>query len=85
MNFDLPSPLVDYLKELDDFIEREIRPLEQQDDNINNRRQEAVRQRQEIQNEMSQAEQEMGSLNDTSETDEPSNRADLRATNSPSP
>lgn len=34
MNFDLPDHLVDYLKELDAFIEREIRPLEEQDDNI---------------------------------------------------
>ena len=34
MDFDLPADLVAYLGELDDFIEREIRPLEQQDDNI---------------------------------------------------
>jgi len=34
MNFDLPADLKDYLVELDDFIEREIKPLEQQDDNI---------------------------------------------------
>ena len=34
MNFDLPAELVAYLKELDDFIEREIAPLEAQDDNI---------------------------------------------------
>jgi len=34
MNFELPPHLVEYLKELDDFIEREIRPLEAQDDNI---------------------------------------------------
>ncbi len=34
MNFDLPEALVQYLQELDDFIEREIKPLEQQDDNI---------------------------------------------------
>ncbi len=34
MNFDLPAHLVDYLEELDAFIEREIRPLEEQDDNI---------------------------------------------------
>jgi Acyl-CoA dehydrogenases len=33
MDFDLPQDLVDYLKELDDFIEREIRPLQAQDDN----------------------------------------------------
>ena len=34
MNFDLPEDLAAYLDELDDFIEKEIRPLEQQDDNI---------------------------------------------------
>ncbi len=34
MNFDIPADLVAYLKELDEFIEREIKPLEQQDDNI---------------------------------------------------
>ncbi|MFK7898251.1 MAG: acyl-CoA dehydrogenase family protein [Myxococcota bacterium] len=34
MNFDLPSHLVEYLAELDAFIEREIRPLEEEDDNI---------------------------------------------------
>lgn len=34
MDFNLPQELTDYLSELDDFIEREIRPLEQQDDNI---------------------------------------------------
>ena len=34
MDFTLPKDLVDYLAELDDFIEREIKPLEQQDDNI---------------------------------------------------
>ncbi len=34
MNFNLPAELVAYLAELDEFIEREIRPLEQQDDNI---------------------------------------------------
>ncbi|MCB1749102.1 MAG: acyl-CoA dehydrogenase family protein [Gammaproteobacteria bacterium] len=34
MNFDLPAELSAYLEELDDFIEREIKPLEQQDDNI---------------------------------------------------
>src|SRR5512146_410138 len=33
MDFDLPQDLVDYLAELDDFIEREIKPLEQKDDN----------------------------------------------------
>ncbi|MGE0483930.1 MAG: acyl-CoA dehydrogenase family protein [Gammaproteobacteria bacterium] len=34
MNFDLPAELTAYLAELDAFIEREIIPLEQQDDNI---------------------------------------------------
>ena len=34
MDFELPQDLSDYLVELDEFIEREIRPLEQQDDNI---------------------------------------------------
>ncbi|HUF31919.1 MAG TPA: acyl-CoA dehydrogenase family protein [Acidimicrobiales bacterium] len=34
MDFDIPTDLVDYLQELDDFIEREIKPLEEQDDNI---------------------------------------------------
>ncbi len=34
MDFDIPADLAEYLAELDDFIEREIRPLEQQDDNI---------------------------------------------------
>jgi len=34
MNFDIPKEIADYLKELDEFIEREIKPLEQQDDNI---------------------------------------------------
>lgn len=34
MNFDLPPELAAYLLELDDFIAREIKPLEQQDDNI---------------------------------------------------
>ncbi|MGH9095066.1 MAG: acyl-CoA dehydrogenase, partial [Acidimicrobiales bacterium] len=34
MDFRLPGELADYLTELDHFIEREIRPLEQQDDNI---------------------------------------------------
>ncbi len=33
MDFDLPKDLVDYLAELDDFIEREIKPLQAQDDN----------------------------------------------------
>jgi acyl-CoA dehydrogenase len=34
VDFDIPQDLADYLGELDDFIEREIRPLEQADDNI---------------------------------------------------
>jgi len=34
MDFDIPRDLQDYLAELDEFIEREIAPLEQQDDNI---------------------------------------------------
>ncbi|MHB1700330.1 MAG: acyl-CoA dehydrogenase family protein [Acidobacteriaceae bacterium] len=34
MNFDLASKLADYLVELDLFIEHEIKPLEQEEDNI---------------------------------------------------
>jgi acyl-CoA dehydrogenase len=34
MDFDLPEDLQRYLAELDDFIDREIRPLEQADDNM---------------------------------------------------
>jgi alkylation response protein AidB-like acyl-CoA dehydrogenase len=34
MNFDIPPEIAAYLKELDDFIEREIKPLEQKNDNI---------------------------------------------------
>ncbi len=34
MDFSLPKDLVDYLAELDRFIEAEIKPLEQADDNI---------------------------------------------------
>ncbi|HET6917592.1 MAG TPA: acyl-CoA dehydrogenase family protein, partial [Acidimicrobiales bacterium] len=34
MDFDLPKELTDYLDELDRFIESDIKPLEQQDDNI---------------------------------------------------
>ena len=34
MNFEIPEELTAYLAELDEFIEREIKPLEQQDDNI---------------------------------------------------
>ena len=33
MDFDIPAEIVAKLNELDDFIEREIKPLEQQDDN----------------------------------------------------
>src|SRR5262249_39784565 len=34
VNFDLPKDLADYLVELDDFIEKVIKPLENSDDNI---------------------------------------------------
>ena len=34
MDFNLPKGLVDYLAELDRFIEAEIKPLENADDNI---------------------------------------------------
>ena len=34
MNFDIPKDLADYLRELDDFIEQVIKPLENQDDNM---------------------------------------------------
>ncbi len=34
MDFNIPKEITDYLDELDAFIEAEIRPLEQQDDNI---------------------------------------------------
>ena len=34
MDFDIPQDLAAYLAELDDFIEREIKPLEQENDNI---------------------------------------------------
>jgi acyl-CoA dehydrogenase len=34
MDFDIPKPLRDYLVELDEFIEQEIVPLEQQNDNV---------------------------------------------------
>ena len=34
MDFDIPKELADYLLELDDFIEREIKPLENANDNI---------------------------------------------------
>jgi len=33
MDFDLPQDLADYLAELDDFIAREIQPLQEADDN----------------------------------------------------
>ena len=34
MNFDIPQDIADYLKELDDFIEHTIKPLEESNDNI---------------------------------------------------
>jgi acyl-CoA dehydrogenase len=34
VDFDIPKDLADYLVELDEFIEREIKPLEQKNDNI---------------------------------------------------
>ena len=34
MDFEIPQELADYLDVLDDFIEREIKPLEQENDNI---------------------------------------------------
>jgi acyl-CoA dehydrogenase len=34
MDFEIPQDLADYLDELDEFIEREIKPLENKDDNI---------------------------------------------------
>jgi alkylation response protein AidB-like acyl-CoA dehydrogenase len=34
MDFEIPSELQDYLAELDEFIEREIKPLEEADDNV---------------------------------------------------
>ena len=34
MDLDLPRQLIDYLAELDAFIASEIKPLEQEDDNI---------------------------------------------------
>ncbi|MEP1124749.1 MAG: acyl-CoA dehydrogenase family protein [Ilumatobacter sp.] len=33
MNFDIPADLAAYLEELDEFVEREIKPLQHQDDN----------------------------------------------------
>jgi alkylation response protein AidB-like acyl-CoA dehydrogenase len=34
VDFEIPAELADYLAELDEFIKQEIRPLEQQDDNV---------------------------------------------------
>ena len=34
MNFEIPPDLAAYLVELDEFIEREIKPLEAADDNV---------------------------------------------------
>ena len=34
MDFDIPADIQETLDQLDEFIEREIKPLEQQDDNI---------------------------------------------------
>ena len=34
MNFDIPQEMQAYLDELDQFIEDEIKPLEQENDNI---------------------------------------------------
>ena len=34
MNFDIPQDLADYQKELDDFIESEIKPLQAENDNL---------------------------------------------------
>jgi len=34
MDFDIPADVASYLMDLDEFIEREIRPLEERDDNI---------------------------------------------------
>jgi alkylation response protein AidB-like acyl-CoA dehydrogenase len=34
MDFEIPRELLDYLAELDDFIEREIKPLENENDNV---------------------------------------------------
>ena len=34
MDLELPADLAAYLVELDEFIEREIKPLEEQDDNV---------------------------------------------------
>ncbi len=34
MDFDIPKDIADYLVELDDFIEKEIKPLENENDNV---------------------------------------------------
>src|SRR5947199_7747764 len=34
MDFEIPKDLAEYLQELDEFIEREIKPLEAENDNI---------------------------------------------------
>ncbi len=34
MDFEIPKDIAEYLVELDEFIEREIKPLEEQDDNV---------------------------------------------------
>ncbi|MBS0550747.1 MAG: acyl-CoA/acyl-ACP dehydrogenase, partial [Proteobacteria bacterium] len=34
MDFDIPAEIAAYLRELDEFIDREIRPLERENDNI---------------------------------------------------
>lgn len=34
MNFELPQDIVDLITEVDDFIEREVKPIEQADDNM---------------------------------------------------
>ena len=34
MDFEIPADLAAYLAELDEFIERQIRPLERRDDNV---------------------------------------------------
>ena len=34
MNFDIPPEIASYLDELDEFIEREVKPIEQENDNI---------------------------------------------------
>jgi alkylation response protein AidB-like acyl-CoA dehydrogenase len=34
VDFDIPNDIQEYLGELDDFIEREIKPLEEEDDNV---------------------------------------------------